>query len=464
MAGIGFELRKLLNKKSILIHAGGYFYATFVSVGPLLIVVLFLIAIRMILRSMGIPLLDQNVVLATITYAFMSSLLFSGIFSMVYSRYISDMIYMQQEEKVFPSFVTAVSMGILLSGVASGAFLIFWAKLPVFYEIICYILCLSITTTFTTMVYVSAVKNYKKITYSFIIGCGVGLAVEWILRRLFSVNVVYSILLGFIVTFLLIAILLIMNVYSFFKKHDNSYFDVLGYIRRMPRLVLINSFYYISIFIHNIIIWNSYLGMRVADTFIVAPIYDVPAFIALLTAMPAMVIFVIKTETTFYDHYKEYMSMLAGGGTLSDLKYAGDTMKDHMYNEVVAMLHIQLMISALCVVLSRALLPLIGFSDFEINVFGYMTLAYFCIMGVHIISSILLYFDDRRSALQIIATFLGLHIVFVIISVQMGQNFIGLGSTVAGVLSVLFAFVKLRVMANSLDYRLYCSQPIFTQK
>ncbi len=53
MAGIGFELRKLLNRRSILLSTGGYFYATFISVGPLLLCISFILIVRVVLRSPG---------------------------------------------------------------------------------------------------------------------------------------------------------------------------------------------------------------------------------------------------------------------------------------------------------------------------------------------------------------------------------------------------------------------------
>jgi len=460
MAGIGFELKKLLNRKSILMSTGGYFYATFISVGPLLVCIGFLVIIRAVLRGMGTPILEQNMFLAGVTYSFMGALFFSGIFAMTLSRYISDMIYTERDEKIFPSFVTAIGITVTISGVASFIFFTLWASLPIFFEVLCYILLLSLSLSFLTMVYVSAIKNYRRITMSFIIGCAVGFIVEEILILVFKMNVVYGLLIGLDVAFTITAVLMIVNVYSFFKIHDDSYFEVFKYVKKMPRLIFINVLYLASIFGHSVIIWHSQLSLNVMDSYIVAPTYDVPAFYALLTIMPAMVIFVVKTETTFYDYYKDYMKMLAGGGTLNDLKHAGDTMRENMYNEIVALLQIQLMITALCIVLARFVFPLMGFGELQFGFFGYMSLAYFCTIGIHVISSLLLYFDDRKSSFQIMLVFYVVHMICVFISVRIGTNVIGLGSTVAGVISIIFAFVKLRKMVGSLDYRLYCSQPI----
>jgi polysaccharide biosynthesis protein PelG len=461
MAGIGFELKKLLNRKSILMSSGGYFYATFISVGPLLICIGFLVIMRAVLRSMGTPIMEQNMLLAGITYSFMGALFFSGIFGMTISRYISDMIYTSREEKIFPSFVTTIGISITIAGVAGFIFFVWWATLPLLFEVLCYILLISLTVTFLVMVYVSGIKNYRRITMSFIIGCTIGFFVEEMLTLFFKVNVVYSILAGLDVAFIITALLMIVNVYNFFKVHDDSYFGIFKYIKKMPKLMFINSLYLAGIFGHSVIIWHyAPLSLNVANSYLVAPLYDVPAFYALLTVMPAMVIFVVKTETTFYDYYKEYMKMLAGGGTLNDLRHAGETMREHMYTEIVGLLQIQLMITALSIVLARFVFPLMGFSELEFAFFGYMALAYFCIIGTHVISSIILYFDDQKSSLQIMCVFFGLHMILVLLSVSIGLNAVGLGSTVAGVLTLVFAFFRLRKMVRSIDYRLYCSQPI----
>jgi len=460
MAGIGFELRKMLNRNSILLSTGGYFYATFISVGPLLICISFLLTVRVVLRSMGLAMLDQNLLLAGITYSFTGSIFLSGIFAMNISRYISDLIYQEQEEKIFPSFITMMGLNVLVCGIGGFIFFVIHATVPIFFEILCYILLQALAACFLAMIYVSAIKNYRKITMSFIIGTALGIALIEVLILIFKYNVMYSILIGMDVGFTITAILLIVNVYHHFKIYDDSYFDVFKYFKKFPSLIFINVFYLASIFGHNIIIWTTELGINIMDSYYVAPLYDVPTFFALLSAMPSMVIFVIKTETTFYDYYRDYMKMLAGGGTLKDLNHAAESLREHMYNEIIALLQIQLMITALCIVLSRFLFPTMGFSNTQFAFFGFLALAYFCIMGVHVISTIMLYFDDKKSAVMIMTFFFVIHMIAVLISVQIGVNVYGLGSTVAGILSLIYAFIKLKQMVNSLNYRLYCSQPI----
>ena len=90
--------------------------------------------------------------------------------------------------------------------------------------------------------------------------------------------------------------------------------------------------------------------------------------------------------------------------------------------------------------------------------FGYLAVGYFCIITLHIISTIILYFDNRKSALGINSFFLISQIVCVTISLYIGENVYGLGTAVAGILTVIFAFIMLKYVLKNLDYHLYSSQ------
>ena len=394
MAGIGFELKKMIRKGSLLMSVGGYFYAAFASVGPLIITVVFLVLIRGVLDRMLVPVQQQNMLLAGVTYSFIGGLTISGMLGMLMSRYVSDMLYTKQKEKIFSSFLGGMALCLVVAGLVS-LFFAYRIALPLAVEALCYVLTLTITAMFFSMVYISAVKDYVRITFNFIFGIAVGyLLIRYLIDEK-AMETIYAVLIGMDVGFILIVCLHTITIKQFFKTHDRSYFGFFSHIKKMPSLVFINTFYMISIFAHTIIVWNTSIGFSVVENMRVAPSYDVPAFIALLTTMPAMVIFVVKTETTFYDHYKEYMWMLDGGGSLLDLEQAGKSMKDNLYNEIFTLMQVQLMISVLSVILARIYFSALGLSDFAFTIFSYLSFGYYCIVMVNIISSIILYFDDR---------------------------------------------------------------------
>ncbi len=462
MAGIGFELKRLVDRKSIIMNLSGYFYAIFASVGPLICCIAYLYFIRVIFRFSGLPAGEQNLLYAAVMYSFLGALLVSGLFNMTLSRYIADMIYMGKEEKIIPSILGALGICVIVCLIGSIPFFLI-AQATILFKFLCYCVCVFLSFAFISMVYISAIKDYVRVTLAFLIGAVAGAIAAVVLIFFVEVDVKYAVLSATAIDFLVTTIILVDSVNRYFVKNDHSYYDFLTYVAKYPSLIFTNSFYMIALFAHNAIIWTTDIGMQVAGYFWLAPVYDFPAFIALLTIIPGMVIFVIKTETRFFDNYRQYIKMLSGGGTANDLGNAFSDMYIDMYNELIKVMQIQLIVTCVSLIASRRLFRYIGIGDEGIIFFGFLSIGYLCIVLIHIISTIILYFDDRKSALSINSFFLISQIVCVAISTLLGEKIYGLGTAVAGILTLIFAFVKLRYVLDRLDYHLYSSQPLVTQ-
>jgi uncharacterized membrane protein len=392
-------------------------------------------------------------------YAFLGALLISSMINMVLSRYVADNLYTGNEKKIFPSLLGAMALCVTICGVISFPFMII-LDLPPLFELLIYFHLVSMSLAYIVMVYVSAVKDYFKVSLSFLMGTGIGVSLALLLIVGLEMDIVYSVLLATIANFTVTTIMLVYYVNTFFKERDKSYFNFLRYFKKFPRLIFISFFYMFSLFVHNIMIWTTDIAMNIKEIFYMAPSYDFPAFVALMTVLPAMVIFVVRTETSFFEDYKEYIKMLSGGGTLKDLEGASKDMVTNMYNKLLQLLQIQLIITSVSIVASRFFFPLIGMGDESIIFFGYLAVGYFCIIALHIISTIILYFDDRKSAFRIILVFLVSHIIFVALSIYVGEKVYGLGTALSGIVSLTYAFYKLRLVLKDLNYRLYCSQPV----
>ena len=459
MAGIGFEIKKLLKNKGIFSALGGYFFAVFASVGPVLCTTAYMLIIRVIFRRVGLSMYKQSLMFGGLMYAFLGALLISSAINMVLSRYVADSLYTGNEQKIFPSLLGAMALTVTICGVVSFPLMII-LDLPPLYELLIYFHLVSMSLAYIVMVYVSAVKDYFKVSMSFLLGTGLGVVLALLLIVGLKLDIIYSVMLATITNFTITTIMLVFYVNTFFKERDKSYFDFLKYFKKFPKLVGISLFYMVSLFIHNILIWTTDISMNINNIFFMAPSYDFPAFIALMTVLPAMVIFVVKTETSFFEDYKEYIKMLSGGGTLKDLQAAQNDMITNMYNKLIQLVQVQLIITCIAIVASRYIFPLIGMGDESIIFFGYLAVGYFCIISVHIVSTIILYFDDRKSALCIMLVFLISHIICVVITIMLGEKLYGLGTAVSGLISISYAFIKMRKVLIDLNYRLYCSQPV----
>ena len=93
MAGIGFSLKKLFNKKGILNLCKAYGYSGIVTVGPMFLGILLLLGVSFIARIGGMNEHDRDLLNCMLTYSLLASLLITAWFNMVVTRFVSDKIY-----------------------------------------------------------------------------------------------------------------------------------------------------------------------------------------------------------------------------------------------------------------------------------------------------------------------------------------------------------------------------------
>ena len=73
-----------------------------------------------------------------------------------------------------------------------------------------------------------------------------------------------------------------------------------------PDLVLIGFIFNLAIWIDKIVFWFSEAGHHAGYLFYCFPIYDSVMFFSYLTTIPALALFLIRVETSFYTHYRDF--------------------------------------------------------------------------------------------------------------------------------------------------------------
>ena len=104
MAGIGFELKKLFQKKGVLNTTKAYGYATIICAGPMLLGILLLLGIMAVCHFFDVPTSVSELLICMITYTLLASVTISSFFSMVVTRYVADMLFEGNNEAVLPAF------------------------------------------------------------------------------------------------------------------------------------------------------------------------------------------------------------------------------------------------------------------------------------------------------------------------------------------------------------------------
>lgn len=104
MAGVGFELKKLFQKKGMVQQLKAYVYSTIVVVGPLLLTMLLVLGIQLMMIHFSYPYYLRERFISGVIYAFIFSYLIVSLISMVITRTVSDRIYQKKYEDILPIF------------------------------------------------------------------------------------------------------------------------------------------------------------------------------------------------------------------------------------------------------------------------------------------------------------------------------------------------------------------------
>ena len=110
MAGIGFSLNRLFQKKGMLNLCRAYAYAGAVAIGPMVMGVSLLLGISFASRVAGMPQQEREIMNCMLTYSLLVSLFVSSFMNMILTRYISDMLYEEKPARVMPSFYGALAV------------------------------------------------------------------------------------------------------------------------------------------------------------------------------------------------------------------------------------------------------------------------------------------------------------------------------------------------------------------
>lgn len=314
MAGIGFELKKLFQKRGLAATAKAYGYAGVICTGPMLLGIVLLVGIAFICDHTGATRHNRELLNCMITYTLLASLTVTSFFSMVVTRYIADMLYEERHEAVLSSFWGSTALLLVVGGIMYGIFLLF-SGINLIDQFLCLEFFGELIVTWNAMSYLTAIKDYKGILISFITAVAVSLLVGFLLiligiphveALMIAVTIGYGIMLLWDVTLL----------YRYFPQREISAFFFLRWVDQFLPLAFTGLFTNIGLFAHLVIMWCGPISVHVQGLFYGAPYHDVPAMIAYLTILITTVNFVVSVEVNFYPKYRNYYSLFNDKGAL----------------------------------------------------------------------------------------------------------------------------------------------------
>ena len=131
MAGIGFELRRMLDERQgFLAKVRAYAAAGLISSGPWLMTILTLTLLHVAGPYLGAK-GGVSMFRSIVTYCFAFSLIIQGVGQMAITRWVADLLYAHQYKRVLPAFsATLLVAGLVHIGI--GAVFCAFAGFPPF--------------------------------------------------------------------------------------------------------------------------------------------------------------------------------------------------------------------------------------------------------------------------------------------------------------------------------------------
>jgi uncharacterized membrane protein len=458
MAGIGFQLKPLYEQSHFLSQLRAYGYSAITAVGPMFLTILLVIACREWLLYLEAPTNEINVFMAAVQYAFIFSQVLIGGFLFVISRYVADQTFMEKEENVLSSMYGTIGITVFVGFIA--AVLFYWSSpLPFLFKLLTYLFFTELSIIWVLSMYVSALKDYKKIVKSYLFGTILAAFLIWVLTTVFNQMTAIAVFIGLTIGFLVIIVLLMRNIFQYFQLNNKQYFHFLTYIEKYPALFAIGLFYYLGLYGHNMAVWMGDRGIVVADTFMMAPYYDTPVFYAYLSILPALILFMVTVETTFYTVYKKYYGRILNGFPLQDIESAKQEMYRVLRLEILFLAQVQLLVTILFLFVGVRFLPSLGLTQDQIDIFMVVVLGSWFLSLMITIFLVLLYFNEKKAAFLLTGVYALLSVTLTFLFMNFFDKYGG-GMFIAALISLIFGSRLLVSRLNDLDYTTFCYQPI----
>ena len=349
MAGIGFELKKLFQKKGVLNTAKAYGYTTIICAGPMLLGMLLLFGITSICNGFDVDIPTRELLTCQISYTLLASVTVSSFFSLVVTRYTADMLYEEKNHAVLPCFWGSSVLMLVVGSVLYGVFLWF-SGATLMQAILCFTLFNELIIVWNAMSFLSAIKDYRGIFQSFLVSVTTSLALGAALLY-YGCPVIESMLLAVSVGYGVMLVWDVILLHRYFPHTALGAFTFLQWVDDLLPLCLSGLFMNIGMFSHLVIMWFSDIGVQVHGLFYGAPWYDVPVLLAYMTSLVTTVNFVVSVEVNFYPKYRNHYSLYNDKGTINDILQSEKEMLDTLKTEVFYTSLKQLLFTAACIAL-----------------------------------------------------------------------------------------------------------------
>lgn len=452
MAGIGFELRKYLNDDSFTGSLKAYGFAGLISAGPWVLSIVGVMLIGIVAVSQKVGGHDIRQFTTSVTWIMGSSLILTGLFQLMFTRFIADILYGNREDDVNPNLFGALLLTTVVSLAVALTCKAFLFNEEFFYELLMVANFVVLSNVWIVVIFVAGLKQFKLILVAFAVG--------YSLTFLFSVFLIphglNGLLFGVLAGHAVLLFLMLGVCVPEYRVKRTLAMDFMSRSKIFPILIFIGFFYNLGIWVDKLLFWlNPGTSESIIGPLRTSTIYDLPIFLAYLSIIPGMAVFLLRIETDFAEAYEGFFKAVRGNASLLEIEKLGNAMVIAVREGIFQILRVQGVTVLILYLLGPTIIQWLGISP------RYVHLYYIDLIGVAAqvlmlaVLNVLFYLDRLKDALVLTLTLLVSNTLFTLLSLKAGPDFYGYGFGVSMTLTAFVGIIRLSSVMDNIEYQTF---------
>ncbi len=454
MAGIGFELRRVLKKDRLFSLAKVYGYSALLSSGPWVIsivAILFVGFVNLATMKMDTSVIQFQIVI-TYAIALASSMIITGFMQLPFTRFIADEIFAGREDELLPAYYGALLIIWIVGFVFVYPFLLFvFPEQGNLFAIGVLSTFLVLSGVWISNILAASLKYYRSVLIAFALSYGLII----VLSFYFGKNLENMIFIFFLGNALLLAIMmtLITKTYkssrliSFRFFNSKNFYWSLGFA---------GFFYNLGVWVDKFVFWYHPLtGYEVIGKLHASIVYDMPIFIAYLSILPGMAIFFFRLEADFAEKYELFFDAIRNGATLKLIHRYQREMTEIIRHSVREVIVIQGIMNVILFMVAPSIFKSLNIPLLYLGLFHILTIGAQLQLGFMSVMALLYYIDRRVIAMWMSLLFFFLNGTLSFVSIYLGPSMFGYGYAVSLLIVFIGSLFVLRRELRELEYETF---------
>jgi uncharacterized membrane protein len=456
MAGIGFELRKLLKKKSYTGLLQTYAYAGIISSGPWVLSIVGILIVGLFSIGVVVPNVLISQFQVTVTYLISLSLIYTGLAQLVFTRFIADRLFESLDDIVIPTLNGLLLIVMLIGGSLVGvAALFLFPEESALYRLLLVVGFSSLCGVWLAAILLSGMKQYMQIVWLFGVGYTVVVLGAFSLRG-FGLE---GLLMGFVLGHLALLGGMYFQIYRSYPSHQFVGFALFDRSKTYSSLIWSGFLFNLGLWIDKFMFWfNPDTGQQVIGPLHASVIYDFPIFLAYLAIIPGMAVFLVRIETDFAEYYDRFFTAVREGANLEYIERMRNEMVLAVRKGLFDIAKIQAIFTLITFIFAPTFLAWLGISLL------YLPLLYVDVLSAGLqvmllgLINVMFYLDERHVVLKLMLLFVISNVIFTWISFYLGVAFFGYGIAMSLVVTLVWGLLILNRKLDRLEFDTFMMQ------